>query len=148
MDFGYCDAGGWGVAGGDAAGGDGEFGGVRGRGISKIKKKHVYLFLCIVGTVLPYSQFLLWISENGLDFSLLLEQITSSRIAAFGWLDVVVSAVVLFVFMFTDGVEKRVARLWMPVVGTLVVGVSLGLPLFLYLVEVSRELKEGAGGEG
>ena len=121
---------------------------MRGRGISKIKKKHVYLFLCIVGTVLPYSQFLLWISEYGLDFSLLFEQITSSRIAAFGWLDVVVSAVVLFVFMFTDGVEKRVGRLWVPAVGTLVVGVSLGLPLFLYLVEVTEEGREGVGGEG
>lgn len=53
-----------------------------------------------------------------------------------------VSAVVLFVFMFTDGVERRVARLRLPVVGTLVVGVSLGLPLFLYLVKVSRERRE------
>ena len=120
---------------------------MRGRSISKIKKKHVYLFLCIVGTVLPYSQFLLWISENGFVVSLLLEEITTSRMAAFGWLDVVVSAVVLFVFIFTDGVERRVARLWVPVVGTLVVGVSLGLPLFLYFVEVSRERPEGAGGE-
>ena len=119
-----------------------------GRGISKIKKKHVYLFLCIVGTVLPYSQFLLWISEKGFVVSLLLEEITISRMAAFRWLDVVVSAVVLFVFMFTDGVEKRVARLWLPVVGTLVVGVSLGLPLFLYLVEVAEEGREGVGGEG
>ena len=60
----------------------------------------------------------------------------------------VVSAVVLFVFMFTDGVERRVARLWQPVVGTLVVGVSLGLPLFLYLVEVAEEKKESPGGKG
>ena len=121
---------------------------MRGGGISKIKKKHVYLLLCIVGTVLPYSQFLLWISDYGLDVSLLLEQITSSRIAAFGWLDVVVSAVVLFVFVYTDGVERRVARLWLPVAGTLVVGVSMVLPLFLYLMEVSKARREGAGGEG
>lgn len=56
----------------------------------------------------------------------------------------VVSAVVLFVFVFTDGVERRVANLWLPVVGTLFVGVSLGLPLFLYLVEVTEERREGA----
>ncbi|MCY4079825.1 MAG: DUF2834 domain-containing protein [Caldilineaceae bacterium] len=121
---------------------------MRGRGISRLKQKHVYPFLCVAGTVLPFSQFILWISENGLDVSLLFRQITNSRIAAFGWLDVVVSAVVLFVFMFTDGVEKRVGRLWVPVVGTLVVGVSLGLPLFLYLVEVAEEGRERVGGEG
>lgn len=121
---------------------------MRGRGISKTKKERVYLLLCIVGTVLPCSQFVLWISDNGLDVSLLFEQITGSRIAAFCWLDVANSAVVLFVFMFTDGVERRVTRLWLPVVGTLVVGVSLGLPLFLYLVEVAEEGQEGSVGEG
>jgi len=77
-----------------------------------------------------------------------LEEIASSRIAAFGWLDVVVSAIVLLVFMFTDGVERRVAKLWLPVAGTLVVGVSLGLPLFLYLVEVAEERRRGHGDEG
>ena len=121
---------------------------MRGESISKIKKKHVYLLLCFLGTVLPYSQFMLWVADNGLDVSLLFEEIISSRIAAFCWLDVVVSAIVLFVFMFTDGVERRIAKLWLPVVGTLVVGVSLGLPLFLYLVEVSKERRKGAGGEG
>ena len=111
-------------------------------------KEHVYLFLCILETVLPYSQFRLWISDNGLDVSLLFEQIASSRIAAFGWLDVVVSAIVLSVFIFTEGFERRVARLWLPVVGTLVVGVSLGLPLFLYMVEVAGEGRAGSSGEG
>ncbi len=121
---------------------------MRGKSISVIKKKHVYLLLCFLGTVLPYSQFILWISDNGLDVSLLFEQITSSRIAAFGWLDVVISAIVLFVFIVTDGVERKVARLWLPVAGTLVVGVSLGLPLFLYLMEVAEEGRRGLGGEG
>ncbi len=121
---------------------------MRGRSISSLKKKHVYLFLCFLGTVLPYSQFILWISDNGLDVPLLFEQITNSRIAAFGWLDVVISAIVLFVFMFTEGVERRVAKLWLPVAGTLVVGVSLGLPLFLYLVEVAEEGRKGSGDEG
>ena len=121
---------------------------MKGRGISNSKKKHVYLFLCVLGTVLPYSQFIPWVADNGLDVSLLLRQITSSRIAAFGWLDVVVSSVVLFLFILTDGVERKVKRLWLPVVGTLFVGVSLGLPLFLYLMEVSRERRERAGGEG
>lgn len=121
---------------------------MRGKSVSAIKKKHVYLFLCLLGTVLPYSQFILWITENGPDLPLLIEQITNSRIAAFGWLDVAVSAIVLFVFIFTSGVERRVAKLWLPAAGTLIVGVSLGLPLFLYLMEVSMERRECTGGEG
>ena len=120
---------------------------MKGKSVSALKKKHIYIFLCLLGTVLPYSQLILWISENGLDLPLLFEQITNSRIAAFGWLDVVISAIVLFVFIFTDGVERRVANLWLPVAGTLVVGVSLGLPLFLYLMEVAEERRKGSGGK-
>lgn len=59
--------------------------------------------------------------------------------AAFGWLDVVASAIVLFVFILTDGVEREVGRLWLPITGKLIVGVSLGLPLFLYLMGVAGE---------
>ena len=111
-----------------------------------MKTRHVYLALCFFGIVLPYSQFLPWIAENGLDIALLIEEITTSRIAAFGWLDVIVSALALFVFIFTDGRREKIANLWLPVAGTLLVGVSLGLPLFLYLREVNREQTAAAQG--
>jgi hypothetical protein len=45
----------------------------------------LYALLCIVGVVLPYSQFIPWIAENGLDVPLLIHQIADSRIAAFSW---------------------------------------------------------------
>jgi hypothetical protein len=104
-----------------------------------MKTQHLYLILGFLGLVLPYSQFLPWIMDNGLNLSLLIEQIVTSRIAAFGWLDVIVSAFVLFVFVLTDGREHRISNLWLPIVGTLTVGVSLGLPLYLYLREVALE---------
>ncbi len=91
-----------------------------------MKTSHLYLILGALGIVLPYSQFLPWILDNGLNVALLIEQIATSRIAAFGWLDVIVSALVLFVFVFTDGRERKVRNLWLPIVGTLTVGVSLG----------------------
>lgn len=104
-----------------------------------MKTKHIYLILSFLGVVLPYSQFFPWIADNGFNIPLLIEQIATSRIAAFGWLDVIVSALVLFVFVFTDGQKRKVSTLWLPIVGTLVVGVSLGLPLYLYLREMAQE---------
>jgi hypothetical protein len=104
-----------------------------------METKHIYLFLGFIGIVLPYSQFLPWIADNGFNISLLIEQIATSRIAAFGWLDVVVSALALFVLILTDGQKRKVSNLWLPIVGTLVVGVSLGLPLYLHLCEVAQE---------
>lgn len=103
-----------------------------------MKVKHIYIILCILGTVLPYSQFLPWLLENGLNIPLLFNEIATSSIAAFGWLDVIVSAVVLFVFMWEDGRYQNTANLWLPIVGTLTVGVSLGLPLYLLLREMQR----------
>jgi hypothetical protein len=102
-------------------------------------KKYFYAALCVIGTVLPYTQFIPWVLENGLDVSLLVGQIASSRLAAFGWLDVIVSAPALFVLVFSEGRKDRVPFFWLPIVGTLTVGVSLGLPLYLFLREVGRE---------
>jgi uncharacterized protein DUF2834 len=52
-------------------------------------------------------------------------------------LDVLVSALVVFVFAYN---ERRSLRLWwLPMVAVLAVGVSLGLPLLLYLRETEAQ---------
>ena len=61
------------------------------------------------------------IAENGFSVPLLLEEITGSQIAAFGWLNVVISAAVLFLFVFAERIKKWSAKLWLHVVGTLIV---------------------------
>lgn len=104
-----------------------------------MKPKHLYLVLCIGGTVLPYSQFIPFLLEHGLDLQVFFEQLFSTRIGAFFGLDVIASAVVLWVFVFVEGRRSRVKHLWAPVVASLTVGVSLGLPLFLYIREAGTE---------
>lgn len=100
--------------------------------------RHAYLAFCLPGIVLPYWKFVPWFMENGLDLSLFFQELFATRIGAFFGLDVVISAFVLFLFVFTEGRRATVPHLWLPIVGTLLVGVSLGLPLFLYLRQ--REL--------
>jgi hypothetical protein len=98
-----------------------------------MRLRHAYLVLCGVGTILPYWKLLPWIIEHGLNVSLLCQELFATRIGAFFGLDVVVSAIVLFVFIAAEGRRLAVSRLWLPIVATLLVGVSLGFPLFLYL---------------
>lgn len=100
-----------------------------------MKPKNLYLALAFAGSVLPYSQFLPFLREHGLDLRLFLEQLFASRISGFFAWDVIVSSVVLWVLVFTDGRRLGVRHLWAPVVANLAVGVSLGLPLFLYMRE-------------
>nr|WP_244725526.1 DUF2834 domain-containing protein [Paenibacillus mangrovi]MCJ8012697.1 DUF2834 domain-containing protein [Paenibacillus mangrovi] len=103
--------------------------------------KYFYGILAVLGVVLPYSQFLPWIIQNGLDSSQLMREITQTRIGSFAWMDVLVSAIVLIGFILFEGKRRGMRFLWLPIVGTLVVGVSLGLPLFLLLREIHMERK-------
>jgi uncharacterized protein DUF2834 len=98
-----------------------------------MRLRHAYLGLCIAGTALPYWQLVPWVMEHGLNLTLLCHELFSTRIGAFFGLDVVVSAVVLLLFVFVEGRRVAVPLLWAPVLATLLVGVSLGFPLFLYL---------------
>lgn len=104
-----------------------------------MNRKHVYLLLCVLGVVLPYSQFLPWIVENGFHMKLFFRQLFANRIGGFFGMDVLVSAVVLIFFIRREGQRLGVRHLWLPIVGVFTVGVSLGLPLFLYLRERALE---------
>lgn len=104
-----------------------------------MKPKHVYLILCILGFALPYSQFIPWVVANGLQLKYFVQQLFANRIGGFFGLDVLVSAIVLFRFVSYEGRRLRMRWLWVPILSTLLVGVSLGLPLFLYLRELALE---------
>ena len=103
-----------------------------------MKLRHIYLLFAVVGLVLPYSQFVPWIAEHhALDMSIFLGDLFANRISAFFAMDVIVSAVVLISFIQAEGKRLAMRLIWLPIVGTLLVGVSFGFPLFLY----SRQLE-------
>ena len=104
-----------------------------------MKPKTLYLFLCVIGTILPYLFLVPFLREHGLDLRRFFDELFANRIGAFFGMDVIVSSVCLWIFVFFEGRRSRVKHLWAPVLASLTVGVSLGLPLFLYL----REAKMG-----
>jgi hypothetical protein len=75
------------------------------------------------------------------------EEAVELRIGLFAWLDVLVSAVVLLQFIDWEGKRMAMKRLWVPSVATVLVGVSCGLPLFLFMRERQRDEQHllGAG---
>jgi hypothetical protein len=113
-----------------------------------MKPKNVYLLLCVIGAVLPYSQFVPWVMENGLNLGLLVRQLFANRISGFFGLDVLVSSAVLLVFMRVEGRRLRTRFRWLPIAALCAVGVSLALPLFLYLRERALEGPEGTAYRG
>ena len=101
--------------------------------------KYFYCLMCILGTFLPYGAFLPWLVDHGLALKLLFIEASSTHMAAFAWLDVVISAAVLLTFIWVEGIRRNMRKLWLPTLGTCIVGVSLGLPLFLLMREIHSE---------
>jgi uncharacterized protein DUF2834 len=108
-----------------------------------MKLKTLYLGLCIIGFILPYWQFVPWVAENGLHLRLMLQQLFANRIGGFFGMDVLITSVVLVIFMRAESARLAMHRRWIPVLAVLTVGVSLALPLFLYMRELKLEQSPG-----
>ena len=105
-------------------------------------KKIVYLILCIAGTVLPYSQFIPFLREHGLDISIFFQQLFANNISGFFGMDVIVSSLTLWFLVYTEGIRLKMRHLWIYIVCNLLVGVSLGLPLFLLMRQAKLDQSE------
>ena len=98
-------------------------------------RRKLYLTGAILGTVFPYFYFVPFVLEHGLNVGLLFNQLFANQISAFFGMDVIVSSVVLWIFVFAEGRRLKMKHLWVYVVCNLTVGISLALPLFLYARE-------------
>ena len=87
-----------------------------------------------MGCVLPLSQLVPWlIAHGGLDPRLFLADLFANRIGGFFGLDVIVSAVVVLAWTWDERRRRRLSHAWLPAAATLLIGVSAGLPLLLYM---------------
>jgi len=105
-----------------------------------MKTKNIYLVLFVIGTVVPYYEFIGFTFENGLDLKLLLHQLFANRISSFFAYDVIISAIVLLILFFSD--KNRSKYQWVPLLATITIGVSSGLPLYLYQKECQNSNKK------
>ncbi len=95
----------------------------------------LYLVAVILGTVLPLSQFIPFLTAHGFDIPLFFRQLFQNHVSGFFGIDVIVSSFVLWLFVFSEGRRRGMSKLWLYVVCNLAVGVSLALPLFLFFRE-------------
>ena len=110
-----------------------------------MKSQTKYLLLSILVAIIPYTQFIPWVARNGLNMPLFVHQLFANQIGGFFAMDVLVSAItfLFFVGLESSRLQMRGWARWLPLVSVLTVGVSLGLPLFLYLRELKLEHDSG-----
>jgi hypothetical protein len=101
--------------------------------------KRIYAVLAILGFVGPYIFFARFLSANGLNLSLFVEQLFANDISTFFAVDLIISTIVFWVFAAVESRRRQIEYWWTCIPATLLLGLSFGLPLFLYLREGSLE---------
>ena len=101
-----------------------------------MRARHLYLGLCVLGLALPYAAFVPWIATHGFAPRQFVADLFANGESSFFALYVVVSVIALILFVELEGRRIGVGRRWLPIAATLLVGVSLALPLFLYQRQV------------
>jgi Terpene cyclase DEP1 len=101
--------------------------------------RRFYLGLALLGLLIPNAPFWSWLFAHGLDPQRFVRDLFANGVSAFFGLDVILSALVLSGFVLIEGKRLGLERRWIPIAATCLVGVSLGLPLFLYQRQVHLE---------
>jgi hypothetical protein len=100
-----------------------------------MKTRHLYAAFCVPGALLPWWQFLPWVAEHGFNVRLFFRALFWNGVSGAFALDLIITALVVCCFVLIEGRRVGVRYLWAPIFGTLIICVSFGLPLFLYLRE-------------
>ena len=93
----------------------------------------IYLALAVVGAVVPMRHFVAWFMENGWSLSGMIDAWFVNRATEGLVWDLTIAAITLTVWIL---VETFVRRNWLALVAipaTYCIGVSCGLPLYLFL---------------
>ncbi|MDR0549194.1 MAG: DUF2834 domain-containing protein [Deltaproteobacteria bacterium] len=97
---------------------------------------YFYLGLAFLGAVAPYSFLGQFFVASGLNFGEIRAQMWVNPVSSYFGLNALISSLVTLLFIWSEGRRQKMKGLWLPLLATLLVGVSCGLPLFLYLRRV------------
>ena len=114
---------------------------MRGLADNKQMKKNTYLTFAILGLVAPYYFLFQFLGANGFNIPLLIGQLFANHISTFFAVDLVISIVVFWVWMFAEAKRLQMKNSWVYILASLMVGLSFALPLFLYFREGAKEDK-------
>ncbi len=93
----------------------------------------IYLLLTIIGTIIPMMFFGPWISENGFELSALVAAWKVSPATTGLYYDMLITAIALNIWILVETYIRKDYWVLICLPATYLIGVSCGLPLFLFL---------------
>lgn len=97
--------------------------------------KNFYLVMAVVGTVVPWVLFASFFTAHGLDIPLFLQSLFANGAAGGFSADVLICIIIFWVWSWQDAAKHNIKRWWLVLPASFCVGLSLALPLYLYLRE-------------
>jgi len=94
-----------------------------------------FLILALLGAFVPLGALAPFVYAHGFAPGLFVKQLFETPVSRFFAFDVLFSAITFWVFMLREGRRLEMKKIWVYVLCTCLVGVSLGLPLFLLFRE-------------
>ena len=98
-----------------------------------MKRSHIWFALMILGTVVP-GYFLMQsiVEQGGFDAVRFFGEVTRTTEMRFINGDLGMTGLTVGVFAYLEGRRLGMKRWWVPLLGALLVGISLALPWFLW----------------
>ncbi|MGJ8628646.1 MAG: DUF2834 domain-containing protein [Sulfitobacter sp.] len=93
----------------------------------------MYLALALWGAVHPMYYFILWFRENGFDIMAMVDAWHANAASSGLVWDLTIAAITLTVWIVAEVAVRRNWRSLIAIPATFCIGVSCGLPLYLFL---------------
>lgn len=97
--------------------------------------KKVYLFLAIIGAIVPYIFYFQFIGSEGINFPLFITSLFENNAAAGFTTDVLLATAVFWVFIFQRAKQQKGSKPLLFLVLSFTIGLSCALPAYLYANE-------------
>ena len=95
--------------------------------------KKFYLICAVIGTIVPWYFFASFFAAEGFNIPLFVQSLFANGAAAGFVADVLISIVVFLVWSYDDAKRLGVSQWWLVLPASFLVGLSLALPLYLYM---------------
>ena len=93
----------------------------------------IYMALAIIGTIVPMMHFMPWIQENGIDVQALVLALKINSATTGLYYNLLISAVAFNIWILAETYVRKDYWVLICLPATYLIGVSCGLPLFLFL---------------
>ena len=105
--------------------------------------RRVYLLLMVPGVIVPWLFLMEFLRSGEAGVLPFFYGLFANSVASAGSSDLLISAVTFLILVYVEGRRLGMRRLWLYPLATFAIGLSFGLPLFLYHREEALQRDTG-----